>query len=86
MMKKRRWKRSGRVYRFSAPEVQSLVFSAPPPFSMWAWAVWASKFSAEGVEFSLKRAKEKANEQLDRLEAKQVSVGGQLAPNLEATN
>lgn len=61
----RRWKRANRVYSFSGDWVQAFIFSAPPPFSMWAWAVWASHSSAEGVEHSLARAREKANAALD---------------------
>jgi hypothetical protein len=67
-MKKRRWKRGERVYRYNSAKLQSLIFSAPN-FYMWAWAVWAEKETCEGVEFGLKAAKLKANAAIDRIEA-----------------
>jgi hypothetical protein len=63
----RRWIRKGRVYRLFAGDVQSIIFGAEGDISMWAWGVWASKSTAEGIEFSLKRAKQCANEALDKV-------------------
>ena len=64
---KRRWIRKDRVYRFFATDVQAIIFGAQGGLSMWAWGVWASKSTSEGIEFSLKRAKQRANEKLDDL-------------------
>lgn len=68
MNKKRRWKRGDRVYRYDSPKAQGLIFSAPN-FYMWAWGVWASQETLEGIEHSLNAAKLKANAVLDRIEA-----------------
>lgn len=62
----RRWKRKGRTYRFNCKEAQSIIFGSELPMAMWAWGVWASKFSAEGIEWSLARAKQRTNEALDK--------------------
>lgn len=71
-MEKRRWKRSGRVYRFNSDSGQSIIFRAENT-SFWKWGVWGHKFSAQGIEWSLKRAKEKANANLDRLSDPRVT-------------
>ena len=61
-MRSNRWRRDGtRFYRRNASRYQAMIFGAPAPHCFWAWAVWASKSKAEGVEFSLARARTEAN-------------------------
>ena len=62
----RKWKRGRRRYDFGSQDAQAIIFGAQGA-QLWAWAVWGHKFCAEGVEFSLKSARIKANAQLDRL-------------------
>lgn len=70
-MKPRQWKRGKRRYDFGSKGVQAIVFGATGA-TLWAWAVWgANDFRAEGVEFSLRSAKRKANENLDSLAGKE---------------
>lgn len=66
MTEKRRWKRKGRVYRFYSDSAQAIIFGAED-CSFWAWGVWGKNFSEEGIVWSLKRAKEEANRNLDRI-------------------
>lgn len=70
-MKPRKWIRKGRVYRYFASNggAQSIIFGSGDGLSMWAWGVWAEKATFEGIEFSLKRAKQRANEKLDEVPA-----------------
>jgi hypothetical protein len=65
-----RWHRRGkRVYEFLSKDnsAQSMIFGAPLPSQLWAWAVWGEKFKAEGVEFSLASARKRAREHLAKL-------------------
>ena len=57
-----------RVYRFSQSWGMAFVFGAARPVQMWAWGVWGpDQFCEEGIAFSLKTAREKANKYLDEL-------------------
>lgn len=68
-MKTRKWKRGKRRYDFVSMEAQGIIFGATNA-SLWAWVVWGkNSFRAEGVEFSLRSARRKANEKLERAEA-----------------
>lgn len=69
MSDKRRFIRKGRVYRFSVTYAQAIIFGAGDGLQMWAWGVWASNFIAEGIEGTLKRARQRVNENLDKIEA-----------------
>lgn len=66
-----RWEKSGQrgFKRSGSGLFEAIIFGSPLPKQFWAWAVWSSGAAAEGVEFSLKRARHNANEVIERLEA-----------------
>jgi hypothetical protein len=71
-MKHRRWKkREGhRVYSYDAPKCQAFIFCASG-MQMWAWGVWGEgNFCSEGIAFSLKSARGRANAEIDKVEGK----------------
>lgn len=56
------WKRQGvRYMSKDSGNFNAMIFGAPAPFQLWAWAVYGHQFSAEGVEGSLNSARRKAN-------------------------
>lgn len=70
-MRPKHWRKSGnRCFRRDAASglFNAMIFGAPAPQQMWAWAVWSSKRTDEGVEFSLNSARTKANAVIDELE------------------
>ena len=75
-MKNRRWIRKDRMYRFFGPDGQAIIFGAHGGTGMWAWGVWGSKSTTEGIEFSLARAKRMANTKLDELSAERKGESG----------
>lgn len=72
---KRTFKRGGgKVYRYDSKRAQALIFGAQDTM-MWAYGVWGENlFKAEGVEMSLKSARRKANEALDKVEGAEPST------------
>jgi len=65
------WRKSGdRCFRMDPPSglFNAIVFGASAQQQMWAWGVWSSKRSDEGIEFSLVRAMTKANAVIGELE------------------
>lgn len=67
-VKKRRWEKRGpRAFRFWRDYVNAMIFGSDDGF--WAYGVWGSKFTAEGVGFGLRYARKKANEAIDQIEA-----------------
>lgn len=73
---KRKWRRDGkRVYRFDSDKAQSIIFAAPF-LSMWAWGVWGSHFTQEGIESSLERAKRQAEKWIDAVMLAEKSADG----------
>ena len=56
-----RWNKSGkRSFDRYTGDYNAVIFGAPAPKQLWAWAVWDTNFTAEGIEFSLKSARMKA--------------------------
>jgi hypothetical protein len=66
-MKPRRFKRDGATYRYDSDKVQAIMFGAKGK-CFWAWAVWGHRSNADGVEFSLKAARQKATAAIERVE------------------
>jgi hypothetical protein len=64
---KRGWKRNGRYYRWDCGDFNAVIFGAPLPHQLWAWAVWGHELSNDGVEVSLQRARQCANETIDAI-------------------
>ncbi len=64
----RHFQRKYGVLRFNDPNGQAVVFgSGAAPGQMWAWGVWGPNlFHASGMELSLKAARRRANEELDK--------------------
>lgn len=70
-MRPKRWRKTGsRFFRRDSASglYNAMIFGAPLPMAMWAWGVWSSKRSDEGIEYSLARARTKANAVIDELE------------------
>lgn len=69
-MKPRRWtkKKGLPFYRYDGKLGMSFIFRSPVG-QLWAWGVWANKFTTGGVECSRGRARGEANAQLDRIES-----------------
>lgn len=66
-----RWhKRGNRCFRRDSASglFNAVIFGAPAPQHMWAWGVWSSKRSDEGIEYSLARARVKASAVIAELE------------------
>ena len=55
-----------RRFRCWREYVNAVIFGSDD--GMWAYGVWGHKFSAEGVGFSLKYARQKANKAIDQIE------------------
>jgi hypothetical protein len=61
-------KRGQRCFRRDGSELfNAVIFGAPAPQQLWAWAVWSSHRTDEGVEFSLAAARTKATAVIGRL-------------------
>jgi len=68
-MKKQSWRKSGqRMFRRDSPVFNAVIFGAPAPTQFWAWGVWSRKKQFEGIEFSLARARQKAQAKIEEAE------------------
>jgi hypothetical protein len=72
--KPRTFKRKGhKTYRYEGSEAQAVVFGADS-VGFWAYGAWGREIGAEGIEYSLARARAKANETLDKIEGVRPSA------------
>lgn len=69
-----RWQKRGRRCLWRHCELfHAVIFGAPNPQQLWAWAVWSSRRTDEGVAHSLASARMKANVVIEHLrEAKDL--------------
>ena len=52
---------------------QAVIFGAPAPKTMWAWAVWSKDRKVSGVEGSFKDARVNASAEIWWIEGKEDS-------------
>lgn len=73
---KRKFRKAGRrQFRFDCDKAQCVIFGAADS-TWWGWGVWGSHYGKEGIESSLKRARERANQALDGLLLAEKSAEG----------
>jgi hypothetical protein len=64
-----KWRKKGKRYFVrNTGEYNAVIFGAPLPHGIWAWAIWGCKSTDEGVEHSLASARLKANAVIERIE------------------
>lgn len=64
----RRWKKCApQRFRFWRDYVNAMIFGSGDGY--WAYGVWGANVCDEGVGFSLRWARQKANEAIDKIEA-----------------